>query len=102
MARTLAEGYGVHTITACEMLNEATSLLHGTTPIRGLIIVEPNWPAHMAACIQQQPTGKRRRIRMMSKDPQWPAANFIEIGTALISMKATNIAGHKIGQVAGV
>lgn len=52
----------------------------------------------MAACIKQQPICQWRRIRMMSKDPQRPSSNFIKLSTALIPMKATNIAEKTIAQ----
>jgi len=101
MACTFAEGYGVHPITASEVLDEPTCLLHGTTPIGALISVEANRTTHMTTCIEQQPTNQRCRMGMMSKDPQWSAADFIEASTASISVKAANVTGQKIGQGTG-
>jgi hypothetical protein len=102
MGCTFAEGHDVDPITASEAFDDATCMLHGTTPICGLISVEANRTTHMSACIEQQPADQRRRIGMMSKDPQWSSADFIELSTASISVKATDIAAQKISQGTGV
>jgi len=53
VTRPLAEGEGVHPITAREGLHQPRRLLHSSTPVRGFLRCEGDRTRQVAARIQQ-------------------------------------------------
>ena len=90
---TLAEGDGIDTVTACDPPDQLGGPLHHHPPIAGFSSVKLDGAGTMSPCIKQAPTGQWRRLRMMSKKPEFTAPDLMGSQLGSISVKGTDGAG---------
>jgi len=90
MLGTLAEGNGVHPVTAGEVLNKTTGSPNHLPPVGGFRLVECERTGAMAQAVQKQPANQWCRIGVMTKHPEIGAFNFVAPDHDRITMQGAD------------
>ena len=86
----LAEGNGIHPITAGELLNKTTGIADAMAPVGGFVLVERKRAGAMAQAVQKHPANQWRRIGVMAKHPEMGAFNFVVPHHGRLDMQSTD------------
>ena len=77
MASSLPKSDGIHAVTGRQLAHQLAGLLDSRSPGAGLIKVEINGAAQMAAGVKKQPTQQRRRVWVVAQNPETCSTNLI-------------------------